>query len=86
MISISDVLLPDRVNLELAALDQAGGVDEVLSKLNGDPRVQDWGALVQVVTERNAPALACNECGVCIAHGRTPSASLWSMPAQTWIR
>lgn len=81
MISIPEVLLPVSVNLELAARDQAGGVDEVLSKLNGDPRVQDWAALVQVVTERNSPALACNECGVCIAHGRTDAVSSLVMAA-----
>ncbi|MEI6034095.1 MAG: PTS sugar transporter subunit IIA [Verrucomicrobiae bacterium] len=81
MIPISDILLPAQVNLALTAGDQAGGVDQVLSKLNGDPRVQDWGALVQVVTERNAPALSCNGCGVCIAHGRTNAVSSLVMAA-----
>lgn len=71
MTPISEILLPGHVNLALSANDQAGGVDEVLAKLNGDPRVHDWNALMQSVTERNAPALSCNNCGVCIAHGRT---------------
>jgi len=71
MIPISEILLPDQINLALASRDQAGGVDELLAKLNGDPRVHDWSALVQAVTERNAPAISCNGCGVCIAHGRT---------------
>ena len=71
MISISDILLPSQINLALVGRDQAAGIDEVLSKLNGDSRVQDWGALARTVTERNAPALACNGCGICIAHART---------------
>ncbi len=81
MISISDILLPSQINLALVGSDQAAGIDEVLSKLNGDPRVRDWGALVQAVTERNAPALACNGCGICIAHARTNAVSSLVMAA-----
>lgn len=71
MIPISEILTPAHVNLALTATDQAGGVDEVLSKLNGDPRILDWDALRQSITERNAPAISCGACGICIAHGRT---------------
>ncbi|MCX6971294.1 MAG: PTS sugar transporter subunit IIA [Verrucomicrobia bacterium] len=71
MIPISEILTPVHVNLALAATDQVGGVDEVLSKLNGDPRILDWDALKQSITERNAPAISCGACGICIAHGRT---------------
>ena len=71
MISISDILIPSHINLALVGRDQAAGIDEVLFKLNGDTRVRDWGALSHAVTERNAPALACNGCGICIAHART---------------
>lgn len=71
MISISDILLPAHVNLALTSKDQASGVEEVLSKLNGDARIKNWDGLHASVLERNAPALSCNECGVCIAHGRT---------------
>lgn len=71
MISISDILLPAQINLALVGHDQAAGIDEVLFKLNGDTRVHDWTALAQAVTERNAPAIACNGCGICIAHART---------------
>lgn len=81
MIPISEILLPEQVNLSLAARDQADGVEEVLSKLNGDPRVQDWPGLVQAVTQRNAPALTCHDCGICIAHGRTNAVSSLVMAA-----
>ena len=59
------------MNLALSARDQAEGVREVLSSLNGDPRVVDWDSLAQAVTGRNAPAISCGPCGICIAHGRT---------------
>jgi len=81
MTPLSEILLPPLINLSLAARTQADGVQEVLSKLNGDPRVQDWPALVQAVTQRNAPALTCNDCGICIAHGRTNAVSSLVMAA-----
>jgi mannitol/fructose-specific phosphotransferase system IIA component (Ntr-type) len=71
MTSIPEILLPKTVNLALVSEDQASAVDEVLSKLNGDARVSDWEALRSAVRERNAPAISCGGCAVCIAHGRT---------------
>jgi len=71
MIPISEILTPSHVNLALAASDQAEGVREVLSKLNGDPRVMDWDSLGLAIIGRNAPAISCGPCGICIAHGRT---------------
>ena len=68
---ISDILTSSHINLALAAHDQTEGVREVLSSLNGDPRVADWDSLAQAVTARNAPAISCGPCGICIAHGRT---------------
>jgi len=81
MISFSDILTPNHVNLAMTATDQQGGVEEVLSSLNGDPRVQDWNALKLAITERNAPAISCGACGVCIAHGRTNSVQSLVMAA-----
>ena len=71
MIPISEILTPSHVNLALAAEDQVSGVQEVLSKLNGDPRVMDWDSLGLAIIGRNAPAISCGPCGICIAHGRT---------------
>lgn len=71
MIPIAEILTSDHVNLALASRDQAGGVEEVLAKLNGDPRVENWEELRSSVIERNAPALSAGGCGICIAHGRT---------------
>ena len=71
MISISEVLEPPHVNLTLVAKDQEAAVEEVLTKLNGDPRITDFSALRKAVFDRNAPALEAGNCGICIAHGRT---------------
>ena len=81
MIPISEILTPLHINLALASRDQAGGVDEVLSKLNGDPRVQDWEGLVRAITDRKAPAIPCGDCGICIAHGRTNAVNSLVMAA-----
>lgn len=71
MIPISEILTSSHINLALSAGDQVGGVTEVLSKLKGDPRVLDWDTLAKAVIGRNAPAISCGPCGICIAHGRT---------------
>ena len=71
MIPISEILTPSHINLALVAREQAEGVREVLSSLNGDPRVTDWDSLSLAIIGRNAPAISCGPCGICIAHGRT---------------
>jgi mannitol/fructose-specific phosphotransferase system IIA component (Ntr-type) len=71
MNQFSEILLPSHVNLALTSKGQAEGVSEVLSKLNGDPRITDWDGLTRAITARNAPAISCGACGICIAHGRT---------------
>jgi PTS system fructose-specific IIC component len=75
MIPIGDILQPEHVNLSLAATDKAGAIAEVLSRLNGDPRVRDFSKLQEAVTVRDAAAISENHCGICIAHGRTESVS-----------
>jgi PTS system fructose-specific IIC component len=73
MTPIADILRPDHVNLSLSAGDKNSAVTEVLSKLNGDPRVKDFSVFEKAVTARNAAAISENHCGICIAHGRTES-------------
>jgi len=81
MTPIGEILQPDHVNLVLASLDKAAAVEEVLSKLNGDERVRDFEALRKAVLLRNAPAIAENGVGICIAHGRIESVSSLVMAA-----
>lgn len=81
MIPIGDILLPGQINLALAARDKAGAIGEVLGKLRGDARVKDFDVLERVVGERNAPAIAENGVGICLAHGRTDSVASLVMAA-----
>ncbi len=85
---ISEVLFPDDVNLALAATTKQDAIEEVLAKLNGDPRVSDWEALRTAVLKRDAPSIAVNGMGICIAHGRLNSVkssfSPQAAPPQGW--
>ena len=75
MTPIGDILRPEHVNLSLAATDKPGAVEEVLSRLNGDPRVVDFAFFRAAVMGRDAAAISEGGCGICIAHGRTESVS-----------
>lgn len=70
---ISELLFPDDVNLALAATTKQAAIEEVLAKLIGDPRISDWEALRTAVVTRDAPSIAVNGMGICIAHGRLNS-------------
>ena len=72
MISLSQILLPEHINLHLEAADKNAAVDELLFPLRGDIRIGEWDALRAAVLERDAPAIpAGDSCAIVIAHGRT---------------
>lgn len=75
MIPILDVLFPDDINLALASEVKSAAILEVLSLLNGDPRILDFEAFCRAVETRNAPAINVHGTGICIAHGRTDTVS-----------
>jgi mannitol/fructose-specific phosphotransferase system IIA component (Ntr-type) len=81
MTPIADVLLPDDVVLALVARDPAGGIEEVLARLEGNEQVKNFAALREAVLAQPAPAIAENGCGICVAHGRTESVSSLVMSA-----
>lgn len=81
MATIAEILHPDDVNLALAATSKAAAIEEVLAKLNGDARVTDWNALRTAVIKRDAPSIAVNGVGICIAHGRVDSVKSLVMAA-----
>jgi mannitol/fructose-specific phosphotransferase system IIA component (Ntr-type) len=81
MTPIADVLLPDDVVLALVARDPAGGIEEVLARLEGNEQVKNCAALREAVLAQPAPAIAENGCGICVAHGRTESVSSLVMSA-----
>lgn len=81
MTPIGEILQTEHVILSVSARDKESAIQEVLSKLNGDARVEDFAVLDAAVHERNAAAIAENGCGICIAHGRTETVSSLVMAA-----
>ena len=82
MISISEILLPEHINLDLHAPDSRTAVEELLFPLRGDIRISDWDALREAILERDAPAIPAGpECAILIAHGRTNSVNSLVMAA-----
>lgn len=81
MISISEILEPMHVRLQLEATGEREAVDEVLGLLAEDARVGDFAALRESVRARDAAGIVENGCGICIAHGRTESVSSLAMAA-----
>lgn len=82
MISLSDILLPEHINLRLDAHNESTAVEELLFPLRGDIRISDWEAFRASVLDRAAPAVATdNGCGIVIAHGRTNSVNSLVMAA-----
>lgn len=71
MTPIGEILQTEHVILSVAARDKDGAIQEVLSKLNGDLRVQNFSDLSEAVRKRDAAAIAENGYGICLAHGRT---------------
>lgn len=85
MISITDILKSEHVNLSLAATDSLSAVQEVLFPLRGDIRVRDWDTLREAVIDRDVPAIASSGCGIIIAHGRTNAVNALTMSAARLI-
>jgi mannitol/fructose-specific phosphotransferase system IIA component (Ntr-type) len=82
MISLSQILLPEHINLQLDAHDQNSAIEELLFPFRGDIRIADWEALRTAILERDAPALPAGEgCGIVIAHGRTNAVNSLVMSA-----
>jgi mannitol/fructose-specific phosphotransferase system IIA component (Ntr-type) len=71
MISIEDVLLPAHVRLEMPCKTKTEAVEKLLDLFRTDARVSDWNGLRDAIFSHDAPAIEENQCGICIAHGRT---------------
>jgi mannitol/fructose-specific phosphotransferase system IIA component (Ntr-type) len=82
MISLSEILLPEHINLQLDAVDQTIAVEELLFPLRGDIRIENWDTLRTSILERAAPAVSTDDgCGIIIAHGRTNAVNSLVMSA-----
>jgi PTS system nitrogen regulatory IIA component len=71
MITISDILRPDHVVLDLRATEAGAAIDEVTGLLKNNPGVSDWDALHRGV-QGSAPCLPEPAGGfsLCIPHTR----------------
>lgn len=81
MSSLAEILEPRHVNLVLPATNRADAIEQVMAKLNGDPRVNDFSVMREVVLAHEIPAIAEDGHGICIAHGRTDAVSTLVMSA-----
>ncbi len=81
MISIDDILFPNRVCLELAATTAAPAVLEVAQRLRGDAHVLDWNGFFGELKAGNSCIANENGYGVCIPHARTRHVSSMVMAA-----
>jgi mannitol/fructose-specific phosphotransferase system IIA component (Ntr-type) len=82
MISISEILLPEHINLHLDASDSRSAVEELLFPLRGDIRIADWDAIRAAILERDAPSIPAGpDCDILIAHGRTNAVTSLVMSA-----
>ena len=52
MISLSEILLPEHINLGLDASDESTAVEELLFPLRGDIRISNWEAFRASVLDR----------------------------------
>jgi mannitol/fructose-specific phosphotransferase system IIA component (Ntr-type) len=71
MITVSDILRPDHIALNLQATEPKAAIDEVLALLKNNPGVSDWEALHKGV-QNSAPCLPEPGGGfsICIPHTR----------------
>ena len=71
MITISDILRPDQIELDLRATEAKSAIDEVTALLKNNPGVSDWDALLRGV-QNAAPCLPEPGGGfsLCIPHTR----------------
>jgi PTS system nitrogen regulatory IIA component len=71
MITISDILRPEHVVLDVRAVTPEAAITEVAAPLRTDDRVLDWDAVLAGLF-KTAPCLPVSpEVAICIPHART---------------
>jgi mannitol/fructose-specific phosphotransferase system IIA component (Ntr-type) len=69
--SLSDLLAPEHVLLDLNSADETGAIRAVTALLAGDPAVGDLAQLTTEVLEREAVASTALGSGIAFPHART---------------
>lgn len=75
MSSLATYLSITKVDLFLKAPTRAEAIENVLTRLAGDPDVHNFEDLKTAIQKSEAPILCENGAGLLIAHGRTESVS-----------
>jgi mannitol/fructose-specific phosphotransferase system IIA component (Ntr-type) len=73
MITISDILRPEAIDLELKMAHQEEAINHVASLLREDERVKDWNAFYQGLSSKQPCLEAAGGTAICIPHTRTDS-------------
>jgi len=81
MITISDILTPKRVLLEVTSTTREAAILEVAQLLRGDERVRDWNAFVGAIKVGSSCIATESGRGICIPHARTNQVSTMVMAA-----
>jgi len=81
MITISDILLPDQIDLDLKMTNQEEAVHHVASLLREDERVTDWPTFYKGLVTMRPCLAAAGGSELCIPHTRTDSVTGMVMAA-----
>ena len=81
MITISDILHTDQIDLDLKMINQEEAIHHVASMLREDDRVKDWNVFYQGLSSTQPCLAAAGGTEICIPHTRTESVSNMVMSA-----
>ena len=81
MITISDILHPQDIDLELKTTNQEEAINHVASLLREDERVNDWNAFYKGLGSKQPCVAAAGGTEICIPHTRTDSVTGMVMSA-----
>lgn len=81
MTTISDILEPEHIDLDLKMTNQHEAINHVASLLKEDERVTDWNAFYQGLLSRQPCLAGAGGTDICIPHARTDGVSGMVMSA-----
>ena len=71
MVTISEILKPRHVDLELSAPDPVAAVAALAEVLHGDNRITNWAEFQGILCRGAAKGLTVLSCGAALCHART---------------
>ena len=73
MITISDILYPENIDLDVKMVNQEEVVNHLASLLKDDERIKDWAAFYKGLSAKQPCVAAASGAEICIPHTRTDS-------------